>query len=155
MTSDSAQRANSLFDEARERAGLREDPRNYYRDRLKDLKASDPGAYGELVKYFQERLLPAIVDEGVDPLMAWRQYGLEIARSTHNGRTVSIDATGMAAPFEPDDPLDRLVLHLPEKSNIRALLVGLPLGPSDAQQAAHDWLVGGKHKLPNEEKTTP
>ncbi len=155
MTSDLQQRAGALFDEARELAGLQDDPRDHYRASLKQLRASDSDAYDELVVYFREQLLPSIVNEGIDPLMAWRAYGLEIARRTHGGRTVSIDATGVAVPFEPNAPLDQLILHLPEKNNIRALLVGLPLQMSDAQRAAHDWLVAGKHKLPDEEQRSP
>lgn len=155
MMSDLQQRASALFDEARERAGLRDDPRDHYRDRLKQLRSSDPESYDELVVYFRERLLPSIVDEGVDPLNAWRAYGLEIARRTQDGRTVSIDTTGKAVPFEANDPLDRLILHLPEKNNVRALVVGLPPRLSGAQQAVHDWLVSGLQKLPNEEQKNP
>lgn len=152
MKNDLQERADTLFDEARASAGMSHDPRDLYRDNLKQLKTSDTEAYDALVEHFQKRLLPSIADKGVDPLIAWREFGLEIAVRTQAGRTVSIGPCGAASEFNPGDPLDRLILHLPAKSNVRAILVGLPPQLSEAQQASYDWLVSGSKKLPDEDR---
>ena len=69
------------------------------------------------------------------------------------GRTVSLDGTGQARPYEsPADPGD-LVLHLPDEARAPALLVGLPTELSAAQRAAYDWLVRGSSSLPQRESS--
>jgi len=61
------------------------------------------------------------------------------------GRTVSIDETGRAHPYEA--PMDgRLVLHLPDDPKVRAILVGLPTDLSSAQRVTYDALVLGKQR---------
>ena len=61
------------------------------------------------------------------------------------GRTVAIDETGRASPYEKPTRTD-LVLHLPDAKGTRALLVGLPAEPSPAQRATYDVLVAGKQR---------
>ena len=138
--------ADKRFERALTDSGAR-DPRDYYRERLKALRGTDPEAYEKAVSYYQNTLIPDVASGEVDPLSAWRRYGLEIARLTAPGRTVAIDPTGKADPYEEPVTADRLILHLPEKGAGRALLVGLPPEPSPAQLATYDWLVGGRKGL--------
>ena len=138
--------ADKRFEEALDRSGAR-DPRDYYRERLKDLRQSDPEAYRAAVSYYQETLIPAVAAPDSEPLVEWRAYGLEIARLTAAGRTVAVDATGRARPFEEPCPEEAMVLHLPDQRGGRPLLVGLPASPSAAQMATYDWLVGGRRQL--------
>ena len=138
--------ADRLFSEALEAQGAR-DPRDYYRDQLRELKQSNPEAYQRAVRYYEETLLPAIATDGADPLQAWQAYGLRIAELRSPGRTVSIDETGRSQPYEPPGASDLMVLHLPEEKRSRPVLVSLPATPSAAQMATYDWLVAGKKKL--------
>ena len=142
---DVQEKADALFEEALTASGAR-DPRDYYRERLKDLKGANPEAYATAVTHYKEVLLPSIV-EGSDPLLAWRAYGLKIAQMTAEGRTVDIDPTGVAQPYEEPGTPEGMVLHLPTSTKIRALLVALPVDPSPAQLATHAWLVAGRKVL--------
>lgn len=138
--------ADRRFQEALDRTGAR-DPRDYYRDRLKELRSSDPEAYRKAVAYYQDTLIPRVAGADSEPLAEWRAYGLEIARLTAPGRTVTVDPTGKARPFEEPCPDDAMILHVPDHKGPAALLVGLPPEPSAAQLAAYDWLVGGRRQL--------
>jgi hypothetical protein len=139
--------ADRIFAEALERSGAR-DPRDYYRKALRVLKQANPGAYEKAVSHFQDVLVPSIANGELEPLRAWREYGLLIAEVTASGRTVVIDETGRSRPFASDASLDSLVLHLPDAKGGRAILVSLPPDPSPAQRATYDLLVAGRHRLP-------
>ncbi len=135
--------ADARFLEALATAGAR-DPRDYYRDRLKDLKENNPEAYSTAVGHYKDTLIPSIAAGSAEPLAAWRDYGLRIAHLTAVGRTMEIDTGGNATPYSaPGDPA-AMVLHLPDEVRIKALLVALPPSPSPAQMATYDWLVVGK-----------
>ena len=123
------------------------DPRVQYRELLRELRRASPEAYEEAVAYFRDELVPSIAQGEAEPLRAWREYGRLLAGLTAQGRTVALDRTGRAAPFTSDTSMDHLIVHLPESKGTRALLVSLPPKPSWAQQAAHDLLVAGKHRL--------
>ena len=138
--------ADRRFDEALQNKGGR-DPRDYYRDRLKDLRQSNAEAYKVAVAYYQNTLIPAVASGAEEPLKAWRDYGLEIARLTAPGRTVTVDASGRSEPYQEPCADEVMVLHLPDSKRGRALLVGLPPKPSPAQLATYDWLVAGKKGL--------
>ena len=138
--------ADRRFAEALERTGAR-DPRDFYRDALRELRKVTPGGYDQAVTHFQEVLIPGIANGEQEPLRAWRDYGRLIAELTAQGRAVAIDESGRSQPFESDAPLDRLVLHLPDGKSGKALLVALPPEPSPAQRATYDLLVCGKHRL--------
>lgn len=143
MESSLQKTADARFEQALAAVGAR-DPRDYYRDRLRDLKRVNPEGYAEAVAYYRDTLIPSIAEGGAEPLTAWREYGLLIARTTAPGRTVAVDATGRAQPYEPPgDPSD-MILHLPHVTKGSALLVGLPPELSAAQTAAYDWLVAGR-----------
>jgi len=138
--------ADRLFEEAMEKTGAR-DPRDFYRKALRELKPQNATAYEKAVSHFQNVLVPSIANGEAEPIWAWREYGRFIAEVTATGRTVAIDATGRSVPFDPDMPMDMLVLHLPDAKGGRAILVSLPAEPSPAQKATYDLLVAGKHRL--------
>ena len=138
--------ADLRFGEALESSGAR-DPRDFYRKALRGLRESNPGGYDRAVSHFQDVLVPSIARGEADPLRAWQEYGLLIAEMTATGRTVAIDETGRSEPFQPDTPMDRLVLHLPDGRGGRAILVSLPPSLTKAQRATYELLVVGKHRL--------
>lgn len=143
MSDDVTARADKALEDALAETGAR-DPREFYRERLRELKQSNPDGYATAVTYYRETLLPSIAD-GAAPLDAWTEYGRTLAEMATAGRTVSIDETGRSHPYDGPD-LDRLLLHLPDGKG-RALLVGLPRELSPAQRATYDVLVAGKQKL--------
>lgn len=143
MSDDLTARADARLEEALARTGAR-DPREYYRERLKELKQSDADGYAASVAYYRDTLLPRVASGEAEPLAAWTEYGRHLAEATAAGRTLSVDPTGRAHPYAYPALGDHLVLHLPEKG--RALLVGLPAELSAAQRATYDVLVAGKLK---------
>jgi hypothetical protein len=149
MTTD-RERADARLDQSLQQTGAR-DPREFYRERLRELKERDAGAYGQAVRYFEEVLIPSIAEGGQEPLAAWTEYGRRLAELSAPGRTVTVDATGRAGPYAPPAGPDALVLHLPQVAGGRALLVGLPRALSEAQRATYDWLVLGRQKLRDSE----
>ena len=148
MDPSTREEADRRFQEALDAAGAR-DPRDFYRQALRELKEIDSAAYDRAVGHFQDVLVPSIASGEAEPLRAWRDYGLLLAEATAQGRTVEIDETGRSEPYHPDTSLDRMVLHLPDDKGRRAILVALPPTPSRAQRATYDLLVGGKHRLPD------
>jgi hypothetical protein len=141
---DLAAQADKLLEEALERAGAR-DPREFYRERLRDLKQANPDGYAEAIAYYTDTLIPQVASGEPDPLECWTEYGRRLAVALGAGRTIAVDVRGWATPFEAPAG-DRLVLHVPEGNGARALLVGLPPEPSEAQRATYAVLVAGKHK---------
>ncbi|HEX2203532.1 MAG TPA: hypothetical protein VHG91_09555 [Longimicrobium sp.] len=133
-------RADERFRAALEAGGAR-DPREFYRKQLRELKAADAGAYRRALAYYEERLTPAVADEGSDPLGEWLEYGRVLASLFAAGRTVQIDPTGRAADYARPVPRDHLVLHLPERANQPAIVVGLPAQMTPPQRASFDLLV--------------
>ena len=141
--------ADRRFQEAVDATGAR-DPRDFYREALRELRGASPEGYDRAVTHFQSVLVPSIASGEADPLEAWRQYGCLLAEATAPGRTVAIDETGLAEPFTADAPTDRLVLHVPDGKGPKAILVSLPAAPSAAQRATFDLLVQGKLRIPGE-----
>ena len=139
--------ADRRFEAALDSSGAR-DPREFYREALRELREVNPVGYDRAVAHFQDVLVPSIANGESEPIGAWREYGRLIAEVTAPGRTVAIDATGRSFPFESDAPMDRLVLHLPEGKGRRAILISLPTDPSPAQRATFELLARGKHRLP-------
>lgn len=146
MTSDPQQAADARFSEALAASGAR-DPRNYYRDLLRELRRSNPEGYAKGVAYYQNTLVPSIAGGESDPLEAWRDYGFLLARLTAPGRTVAVDATGRSRPFDPPGDPGDMLLHVPDASRERPILVALPPNPTPAQLATHQWLVKGARGL--------
>lgn len=145
MTEDEAGEADRRLDEALAATGAR-DPREFYRERLKELKQADSEAYRKAVEHYREVLIPDVASGRTDPLLAWTEYGRRLAAALAPGRTVTVDASGRARPYE-GPTRSELVLHLPEARSGRALLVGLPPELSAAQRATYDVLVAGRQRL--------
>lgn len=143
MADDIAAKADRIFEEALERTGAR-DPRQFYRERLLALRGSDPDGYTTAVEYYRETLVPDIASGKAEPLGEWTEYGLILAKAVADGRTVSVDPTGLAEPYEGPS-VEHLILHLPSDGG-RALVVALPSKLSEAQRATYDVLVDGKKK---------
>jgi hypothetical protein len=139
------ERAEQRFQEALQRSGGR-DPREFYRERMRELRARDEAAFQRARAHYDQRLIPALAREDTDPLAEWLDYGRLLAELTCPGRTVEIDASGRSHPYTPPVPADRLVLHLPTSAREPALLVGLPAQLSPAQRATFDLLVKGERK---------
>jgi hypothetical protein len=135
--------ADQRFGRALAITGAR-DPREFYRTRLRDLKAQDPEAFRLAVEYHDTRLVPSVAADGSDPLREWLEYGRFLATLVAQGRTVQIDHSGRASEYAPPVPGDHLVLHLPTDTRQSALAVGLPPKLSPAQRATYDLLVEGK-----------
>lgn len=146
MPESPSERADRLLAEALERAGAR-DPREFYRERLRELKEADPAAYEEAVAHYRDVLIPSIAEADAEPLTAWTEYGRRLAELTAPGRTVAVDVRGRARPYEAPAGPDGLVLHLPDARSRRALVVGLPRSLSAAQRATYDWLVAGRQTV--------
>jgi hypothetical protein len=145
MVDELTERADRVLAEALEATGAR-DPREFYRERLRELRQANPEGYEHAVAYYRETLIPAVANGTSPALAAWTEYGRVLAEAVTPGRTVSIDETGLARPYEGPGP-DRLVLHLPSAKGGRALLVGLPQVLSTAQRATFDVLVAGRQKI--------
>ena len=130
-------------EEALERAGL-VDMRPAYRKLLVRLKSSDPAAFQEASRRYREELEPAITGGDVDPLTVWLEYGMWIAGQFADGRTLAIDASGRARPFDPSMTLDAgtMILHVPEDDRQPATLLALPSAPSDPHRETAELLVG-------------
>jgi len=147
QVSNSHETATRRFEEALDETGAR-DPRDFYRGLLKELKARDETAFDAAVERWQESVIEPLARGEGDPLARWLDYGLELARTLHPGRTVAIDDDGRAQPLEDDAHWSRLILHLPDRTRDRAVPVSIPPEPTPAQQATLDLLVQGRLKLP-------
>ncbi len=86
-------RADQIFDEALGQTGAK-DPREFYRKRLREMKTDNPDAYHEAVAYYEEELVPSIVEAGDDPVTAWQQFGCRMAELTVAGTPVVSMRTG-------------------------------------------------------------
>jgi hypothetical protein len=143
--SDVRDRAERRFLAALEWTGAR-DPRDFYRQRLRDLRSRDADAYQRAVAYYETRLIPAVARDESDPMAEWLEYGRVLAQLTTPGRTVGIDATGRARDYAPPAAPDLLVLHIPASAREPVLTVGLPARLSAAQRATYDLLVAGQRE---------
>lgn len=145
MSDDVTAEADRRLEEALAAAGAR-DPREFYRERLRELKQANPDGYAEAVSFYKDTLLPEVASGRSEPLAAWTEYGRRLAEALAEGRTVAIDASGRARPYEAPPQRAHLILHLPGGKGGRAILVGLPAELSSAQRATYDVLVSGKQK---------
>jgi hypothetical protein len=148
MSDSLATAADHALDAALAASGAR-DPREFYRERLRELKRLDSTKYQAAVGYYSETLLPSVASGEAEPLAAWTEYGRRLAEALAPGHTVAIDRTGRSRPFEAASR-DQLILHLPDEKGARAILVGLPVELTQAQRATYDVLVSGKQRLAGE-----
>lgn len=140
MADDLRARADARFEQALKQTGAR-DPRNFFRDMLRDLKAEDADAFRRALRYFEETLIPTVAGEGSDPVGEWLEYGRVLASLMTAGRTVQVHADGRARDYARPVPVDALVLHLPSNAARPALVLGLPPKLSAHQRATFDLLV--------------
>ena len=147
MFEDLTAEADRLLAEALNASGER-DPRDYYRDQLKELKGSNPERYDAAIEYYRNKLIPLVASGEAEPIVAWMEYGRFLAESLTPGQTVSLDPSGESHPYEQTTTSGNLVLHIPASGKGgRAILVGLPSDLSPAQRATYDVLVSGKHRM--------
>jgi hypothetical protein len=132
--------AERRFEEALARSSAR-DPREYYRERLKELRDSRPELYHQTLSYYEKTLVPTVADPDSDPVAEWLEYGRMMAALMAPGRTVQVDETGLAHDFDGASAAGALVLHLPTSSREPVLVVGLPAKLSGAQRATYELLV--------------
>lgn len=144
MFEDLSAEADRLLEIALAESGAR-DPREFYRERLRELKQLDRSRYDKAVESYREVLIPEVASGRTDPLLAWTEYGVRLASLLTPGRTLRIDASGRAHTFS-SEARDGLILHLPDEKGRRALLVSLPGELSRAQRATYDVLVSGKQR---------
>jgi hypothetical protein len=144
MSESLASTAERVLEAALAESGGR-DPRDFYRERLREIKRLRPEDYQRAVSYYSETLLPEVAGGKREPLAAWTEYGRRLAEALAPGRTVSIDASGRAHTYETAAP-DRLILHLPDDKGAKALLVALPSALTREQRATYDVLVSGKQR---------
>lgn len=145
MEGSMTEAADLAFARALEASGAR-DPREFYRARMLELRQADPDAFARARTYYEETLVPTVASGSVDPIQEWLDFGRLLAEWTAPGRTVMIDGSGRAAPWDSPVPLDRLVLHLPEGRG-SAIPVGIPPELTPAQRATWDLLVKMKREL--------
>ena len=148
MSDETAREAEVKLEAALREEGAR-DPREFYREQLKQLKQQSQEAYQDAVSYYREVLLPSIASGDAHPLDAWTEYGRTLATALTPGRTIRIDDSGKAFTFESPNRTD-LVLQIPSAKGGRAVLVALPAKLSRAQKATYDVLVRGKTKAPTD-----
>jgi hypothetical protein len=134
------ERAEQRVQEALAGSGAR-DPRDHYRTLLRELRQADPGAYARAVDYYENTLLPAVADESSAPLAEWLAYGQFLTSLFTRGRTVQIDASGLAREFDRESAAGTLVLHIPASVRDAVRVVGLPQQLSPAQRATYELLV--------------
>ncbi|MDA0312380.1 MAG: hypothetical protein O2992_09730 [Gemmatimonadetes bacterium] len=144
MSDNLTAEADRRLEEAIVASGGR-DPREFYRERLRELKASNAAGYQSAVAYYRDQLIPSVASGTLAPFEAWAAYGRILAESVAPGRAISVDSSGRAQPFEEPAAPEMLVLHLPDGGG-RALLVSLPAELSPAQRATYDVLVSGKQR---------
>lgn len=136
--------ADSRFAAALAETGAR-DPRDYYRDQLKQLKERDPTAFRSGSEYYEQKLIPAVASEDGDPIAEWLDFGRFLAQLQVEGSAVQIDPTGRASAYRRPVPIQNLVLHLPTSTREPAIPIGLPPELSPSQRATFDLLV--RHKV--------
>lgn len=124
------------------RGGDLPDPRDRYREWLRELRGHDEPAFRKALEYFDAELVPAVLDPRGDPWRAWTEYGMRLAQRLRPGSAVAIDASGRSQPTDAAAPLDALVLHLPTSTREAALLLREPAQLSPAQEATVGLLVG-------------
>lgn len=155
MSKNAAQeQADRVFEEALRASGSR-DPREFYRDRLRELKTSNPDAYRDAVEYYNGTLIPEVASGKSDPLQSWLEYGCRLAEWVVPGRAVTVDPTGRRHACAWPVPTDHLLLHVPGAKGGRALVVGLPPELSSAQWATYELLVRGRLRLRPQSQPSP
>jgi hypothetical protein len=143
---DIQRKADLNFEAVLRETGAR-DPRELYRELLRQLRERDEAAYSLAVERWQSEVVEPIADGADDPLSLWLRFGLALAAELHPGRSVEIDETGRVRDLELPPSWTRMLLHLPESARKRAVPVCLPPEMSGPQEATLVLLVEGKLRL--------
>jgi len=136
--------ADNRLDQATAAAAFA-DPRPPLRERLRDLKDANPGAFERARTHYEQTVLPALAGEG-DPLQVWVDYARFLGELASPGRLVGADGTGMASAYQLP-ATGQLILFVPEDSAAPVLIALAPAAPTPAQQATIDLLVNRKLSL--------
>lgn len=147
MTQSEQSAADAHFARQLGETGSR-DPREFYRQLLRELKDADAEAYEEMVNRYRSGVAEPIEKGADNPLALWLSFGIEVANRLHPGRTMVIGEDGRGRSFEPPPDHRQLLLHLPDDARTRAIPVGIPPEPTPAQSATLDLLVQGRTRLP-------
>ena len=123
------------------------DPREFYREILKELRESDGEAYREMVARHQSEVVLLLEQGKRDPLLTWLEFGRTLAQRVAPGKLLRVDPTGRAMPAPEKLSWEDLLLHVPDERRSRALPVGIPPEPTPAQRATLDLLVKGQTRL--------
>ena len=94
MSDPVSEQADRRLAEALAASGAR-DPREFYRERLRELREENSDRYDEAVVYYSETLLPSIASGAMNPLHAWTEYGRRLAVALAPGETVRVDESGL------------------------------------------------------------
>jgi len=122
------------------------DPRPACRERLKALRQGDAAAFARALEYFDTTLVGRVAG-GAEPLAQWVAYGRFLGELDCRGRTLVVDGSGRARPYEDaGPPPGSLVLFLPDEPQRPALPLLEPAAPTAAQKATLDLLVRGRRE---------
>ena len=117
-----------------------EDPRAAFREKLRRFREEQSQAFAAGLEYFEKTLIPNVAAGG-DPIGEWVAYGRRLGELSGQGKTVDIDPTGRARPFDGEFAANSLIVYLPEDTSVEALPVAVPRELSDAQRASFDLLI--------------
>jgi len=119
------------------------DMRPAFRGLLVRLKQADSAAFEEASRRYREDLEPAIAAGEVDPISAWLEYGIWLAGRFADGRTLAIDSSGRARPFDPVSRAETgvMIVHVPEDDRAPATLLAMPSAPTAPQRETADLLL--------------
>ncbi|MGH7504397.1 MAG: hypothetical protein ACRELX_02050 [Longimicrobiales bacterium] len=145
MSDDAKQEADARLGDALADRAL-EDSRPAYRQRLRELRESNPAAFDRARGHYEDVVVPALFTAS-DPVEVWIEYGRWLAELTADGRLLAIDRSGRASPYAPDAAAGALVLHIPDDAGIAILPVAVPLEATPAQRASLDLLVHGRVQI--------
>ncbi len=123
---------SDAYREGLEARGL-EDVQPLYRQLLRRLRSQDPAVYEEAVSRYHEEIEPAAAASD-DPVAAWIDYGIWLARRIAPGRTLCVDPGGRAEPADPPPPPGCMLIHLPEDTRSRGFLLAMPAAATPAQR---------------------
>jgi hypothetical protein len=144
MEAETRKRAETRLADAAAEAGL-VDPRPPFRERLRQLRETEPAAFERAIAHYEREVLPALAQG--DALRSWCEYGRFLGGLTAEGELTVIDESGRAAEWSDAEPDSALVLFIPRDTSVPVLVAAQPSALSPAQSATLDLLVNRKLSL--------
>lgn len=141
MSDDARARADDRLEAALTGADRR-DPRPFYRRVLRHLRERDPEAFRRALDHFEQELVPGSLE--ADPLAAWLEYGLRLAKELGGGRLVDVDGTGRTRPADDPAAALGLLLHVPDAPSAPVVVLRYPSEATAPQHATYELLVEGR-----------